>query len=252
MANQTYQTQTRNFHLEPTHYDMVKEFHFMFDHPIAEEKLVDIPDELKDFRYKLIKEEFDEFMGAFEQRDFGEMADALCDLSYVVNGAGICFGIDLYSELDKFGYDISTPTDFVNKVYLKVFTDHESELNNYIVLLKNSVESYTETKTIDDITKCLCDILNHTYIFGYYLGFDMHSMFKEVHASNMTKLCKTTEEAIESVKKYELDERYEQPSFKEKNGYFVVYDAKTSKILKNHKWRIPNLKQFMRLQMYQY
>lgn len=243
-----------SYQVEPnyrnTHYDMVKQFHFMFDHPIAETKLETIPDKLKDFRYKLIKEEFDEFTEAFKEKDFGEMADALCDMSYVVNGAGICFGIDLFEELENYEFDISTPKDFSNKVYLMMFRDNDKELIQMITSLKKSVDSYLQTTNIDDITKCLCTILNETYKFGYYMGFDMDSMFKEVHASNMTKLCKTEEEAIESVEKYELDGRYEEPSYKEKNGYFVVYDAKTSKILKNHKWRMPNLKQFMRLQMY--
>ena len=47
-----------------------------------------------------------------------------------------------------------------------------------------------------------------------------------------------------SIAFYKKENRYKNPSYKIKNDYYVIYDAETSKILKNHKWETPNLKQF--------
>ncbi len=55
-------------------------------------------------RYKLIKEELDEFEDAVKKGDLKEVADALTDILYVTYGAGIAFGIDLdkcFEEVQK-------------------------------------------------------------------------------------------------------------------------------------------------------
>ena len=48
-----------------------------------------------DLRYKLIKEELDEFEEAIKNQDLKEIADSLTDILYVTYGAGHAFGIDL-------------------------------------------------------------------------------------------------------------------------------------------------------------
>jgi predicted HAD superfamily Cof-like phosphohydrolase len=228
---------------------MVKEFHYMFGHPISKIEKLDINEgSLLDFRHKLIKEEYNEFMDAFKDKDFGEMADALCDLSYVVNGAGLCFGINLDSERKNRNI-MKKPDDFTGIVNFKIFSDKKNELDEYVEKLSDSVLSYESIESFEELKNILSNILEYTYDLGYFIGFDMEKMFSEVHASNMTKLCDNENDAIESVKKYMNDERYEEPSYKQKDKYFVVYDKKTSKILKNYKWRIPNLKQFMIFQI---
>ena len=138
MASQTRQT----IQYPVTHYSMVKQFHYMFDHPISETKLTEIDPVLKDFRYKLINEEYNEFLDAFKDKDFGEMADALCDISYVTNGAAICFGIDLVEELRKLDIDISTPKDFSNSVFLMIFKYSNDELQDRIDKLNCSIQYF--------------------------------------------------------------------------------------------------------------
>lgn len=46
-------------------------------------------------RYKLIKEELDEYQDAVTTMDIVKIADALTDILYVVYGTGHAFGIDL-------------------------------------------------------------------------------------------------------------------------------------------------------------
>ena len=54
------------------------------------------PDEdTQSHRVDLIEEELDELHYAMDNKDMGEIADALGDLLYVVYGAGHAFGIDL-------------------------------------------------------------------------------------------------------------------------------------------------------------
>ena len=72
----------------------VKNFHALFhsDDPSSP----DITSEtLAALSISLIAEEFNELIHAVAQQDPVEVADALADLLYVVNGAGLRFGIDL-------------------------------------------------------------------------------------------------------------------------------------------------------------
>ena len=91
------------------------------------------------------------------------------------------------------------------------------------------------------IIKCCYDISS-------YLNIDINKCFVEVHRLNMTKVCPTEDEAIETVKWYKQNEhRYESPSYRKSVNpkYWVVFDEKTSKILKSIKYEKPNLGQFI-------
>jgi hypothetical protein len=67
--------------------------------------------------------------------------------------------------------------------------------------------------------------------------------FAEVQASNMSKACKTEEEAIETCKKEQ--ERIGEPTHYEPHGnYFIVYRTRDRKVLKSINYFKPNLAQF--------
>ena len=73
-----------------THFQLVGEFHDTFGHPQRTQPYVDCFREnpqLLQFRLSLIEEELKEFIEAKTDVD---RFDALCDESYVVNGAGQC------------------------------------------------------------------------------------------------------------------------------------------------------------------
>ena len=63
----------------------------------------------RELRISLIEEELDELKQAIEDEDVVDIADALTDLLYVVNGSGHSFGLDLdecfaevhYSNMSK-------------------------------------------------------------------------------------------------------------------------------------------------------
>ena len=77
----------------------VAEFHKTFKHPILPEPL--IPDESRcKLRIELLAEELKELEQAIKEKDLVEVADALCDLQYVLSGAILEFGLgDKFKEL---------------------------------------------------------------------------------------------------------------------------------------------------------
>ena len=77
---------------EPAPLNDVAEFHDTFNLPVL--PVPEIPG--KDrcaLRINLLQEELDELKEAIEEKDLIEVADALCDLQYVLSGAILEFGL---------------------------------------------------------------------------------------------------------------------------------------------------------------
>lgn len=85
--------------------NQVAEFHKTFKHPIESKPV--IPDKKRcDLRVALIREELKELEQAIEDQDIVEIADALCDIQYVLSGAVLEFGMgemfrDLFDEVQR-------------------------------------------------------------------------------------------------------------------------------------------------------
>ncbi len=77
---------------DPKTLTSVAEFHKTFQHPILEEPT--IPSEARcKLRVSLIAEELNELQEAIDNKDLVEIADALCDIQYVLSGAVLEFGL---------------------------------------------------------------------------------------------------------------------------------------------------------------
>ncbi len=71
---------------------MVAEFHRTFKHPVLPSPA--IPDEKRcRLRVELIAEELKELEEAIAEKDIVAVADALCDIQYVLSGAVLEFGL---------------------------------------------------------------------------------------------------------------------------------------------------------------
>ncbi len=85
--------------------NQVAEFHKTFHHPVLEKPT--IPDEKRcELRVSLIAEELKELQEAIEDKDIVEIADALCDIQYVLSGAVLEFGlgekfVQLFDEVQR-------------------------------------------------------------------------------------------------------------------------------------------------------
>lgn len=95
--------------------NQVAEFHRVFDHPVQNSPC--IPDRQRcELRYNLLKEEVDELKDAIETRDIVGIADALCDIQYVLSGAVLEFGMQskfrlLFEEVHRSNMSKSCATE---------------------------------------------------------------------------------------------------------------------------------------------
>lgn len=152
---------------EPNPLNQVAEFHRTFKHPIQTHP--GIPStERSNLRVSLLAEELQELKQAIEDRNLVEIADALCDLQYVLSGAILEFG----------------------------------------------------------------------------LGEQFKVLFDEVHRSNMSKACKTEEEANHTVAHYRKNHQCDA-YHKEEDELFLVYRKNDNKTLKSINYSPADLKSLL-------
>ena len=140
---------------EPQGLNDVAKFHDTFGMPIHDEPTIPQPDRCA-LRVNLIQEELDEFKEAIVDKDIVEIADALCDLQYVLSGAILEFGL-----ADQF-----------------------------------------------------------------------KSLFDEVQRSNMSKTCKSLEEAKKTLEYYKKEKNTEG-RIVQRDGVYLVYRNGDGKVLKS-------------------
>lgn len=233
-----------------SHYiNSVKEFHLLFGHPVKTEKQEDIFDEKPErvkLRLGLIDEEFKELCEAYDTNDMVEVADALADITYVVAGAALTFGVD-------FGKSVEEAYQEKKKTFLRmgVIPDWKAHMKYRIAVthsyFKNLVKACKD-KDLDAVEKSLGQLCLMMLEMSTNCSISLTDIFNEVHRSNMTKGCDTLEDAEESVRVWKEDGRYEDPIYeKSKCGkYYIVKDGATDKILKNHKYTRPDILRVMK------
>lgn len=144
----------------------VSEFHDAFN---VKRGNVDV-----ELRYKLFKEEFDEYKDA---KDLVERTDAICDMLYIACGTIDVHELDL--NLFKRLFPIAVDTES------EIIFDIEKGLTAYL--------NFNKTET-NDKDKLLVSILRG--LIGSVIDLACHNnildilpeLFNEVHASNMSKL----------------------------------------------------------------
>ena len=152
---------------EPQALNSVAEFHRTFKHPIQEQPKMPAKERAA-LRVSLLAEELKELQQAIDDNDMFEVADALCDLQYVLSGAILEFG----------------------------------------------------------------------------LGEKFKALFDEVHRSNMSKACKTIEEAHQTIAHYLAKDNVEA-HYKELDGLFLVYRTSDNKTLKSIAYSPAGIKSMM-------
>jgi predicted HAD superfamily Cof-like phosphohydrolase len=149
---------------DPNALNQVAEFHTTFKHPVIKTAAIPSKDRC-DLRIALLAEELKELQQAVNDNNLVEVADALCDLQYVLSGAILEFG----------------------------------------------------------------------------LGEKFKDLFDEVHRSNMSKACKTIEEAEKTMEHYKNNDSTKS-YHKEIDGLFLVYREGDHKTLKSVNYSPADLK----------
>lgn len=114
------------------------------------------------------------------------------------------------------------------KLRLSLITEEYNEL-------LESVKNKDKCETVD----ALADLLYVIYGMGHALNVDLDKYFNMVHESNMSKICKSEEEAKLTVEKYKEDYKqgispYDSPEYKRiEENKWKVYNKSTGKVLKN-------------------
>ncbi len=147
--------------------NQVAEFHTTFKHPIKPEPVIPSVERCN-LRIELLAEELKELQQAVNDNDLVEIADALCDLQYVLSGAVLEFG----------------------------------------------------------------------------LGGKFKELFDEVHRSNMSKACKTIEEANKTIAHYKNNGNIES-YYKEIDGLYLVYRKPDDKTLKSVNYSPADLRKIL-------
>lgn len=237
---------------------------FNIEHPEFNLKQVEL-------RYGLIAEECEELTQAVEQKNKIEIADALCDILYVVAGAKVYFNLPnnqinvklRESNLDNkmndncFNPNIITQFEIVELILEDDLKFNEiisriSLINSTVNELKDITEKIISPNSdtlIDDIiiqyNLCLDELIYYVVELADKLGFDIFKLFELVHESNMSKVCVNLETAYLSVEHYKsVEKRYSSPDFREiiykEKKYWVIFDNETKKILKSIKYKPVN------------
>ena len=132
------------------------------------------------------------------------------------------FGLTVHDSLQK---NILSDDKKLTKLRLDLINEEVNELND-------AIKNNDFVETID----ALADILYVVYGAGASFGIDLDKAFDVVHKSNMSKLCISEKEAIETVEWYKKNSTiYDTPSYRNSkdNKFWVVYNKSTGKILKS-------------------
>jgi NTP pyrophosphatase (non-canonical NTP hydrolase) len=120
----------------------------------------------------------------------------------------------------------------------------------YRDMLQEEVDELSDAINDDDLVEiadALCDI--QVFLANAVLGFGLQHKFKlmmdEVFNSNMSKLCKTEEEAIETVRVRSKEALQEHFYEKIGDNYAVRYKS-NGKVRKSINFKEPNLKEILK------
>lgn len=153
--------------------------------------------------------------------------------------------VPFVSEVETFNETMGKPNNYVPCIPDK---DQWMFVYNFILEELEEYKHACETGNIVEVLDALCDI---TYV-SLGNGAMLHGLknkvmpaYQEVQASNMSKACKTEEEAQLTVTK--RSEEQGEPCHYEKVGdYWIVYRTRDRKVMKNINYFKPDLTQFFK------
>jgi predicted HAD superfamily Cof-like phosphohydrolase len=143
--------------------NQVAQFHNTFKHPVLSTPQLAPADRAK-LRVSLLQEELDELQEAIDKGDLVEVADALCDLQYVLSGTVLEFGMKnlfntMFDEVHRSNmskacksYDVAIATQ---SYYAEKGTEayHEEQADGTYLVLRKS-----DNKTLKSINYSPADL----------------------------------------------------------------------------------------------
>lgn len=151
--------------------------------------------------------------------------------------------VPFVSEVEDFNKLMGKPNNY------EPIIPEEKEWQFVYDFILEELEEYREACQNGDIVEvldALCDIAyvatgNGTMLHG--LKDKIWPAYQEVQASNLSKACKTEEEAKETVSQ-RIKEYKEECHYEKVGNKYVVYRSRDRKVMKNINYFRPDLKQF--------
>ncbi len=187
-----------------------------------------ISEKTKELRIDLIRSELKELKeDGIDLDNMNEIIDGIVDSLYVAYGMALTYGFECkdYQKLS----DVKLPKKVASREYLYNY------LNGYFNSIKKAHDE-NPLKIIIDLN----EYIEYLFKFAKFESIAIGTNFEIVHQNNMTKFCKTEEEAIATVEKYAKEDV--EVYYKERNGLFVVMRKSDNKVLKSINWIDPKLK----------
>ena len=152
--------------------------------------------------------------------------------------------VPFVNEVETFNRTFNKPNNYEPTI------PDEKEWKFVYDFVLEELEEYREACERGDIVEildALCDIAyvslgNGTMLHG--LKDNIWPAYQEVQASNMSKACKTEEEAIQSVSQRSKEQGEACHYEKVEDGRYIVYRTRDRKVMKSINYFKPNLLQF--------
>ncbi len=165
------------------------------------------------------------------------------ELEEMMNETDTPPGVQFVNEVEIFNATFGKPNNYVPTIPEKKETDF---VYDFCIEEITEYQEACQNGDIVEILDAICDIAyvtlgNATMLHG--LKDKIWPAYKEVQASNMSKSCKTEEEATQTVTQ-RAKEQGEECHFEKVGNYYVVYRTRDRKVMKSINYFRPNLKQF--------
>ena len=152
--------------------------------------------------------------------------------------------VPFVSEVEEFNETFGKPNNYEPTI------PEKKEWQFVYDFIQEELEEYREACENGDIVEvldALCDIAyvslgNGTMLHG--LKDKIWPAYQEVQGSNMSKACKTEEEAIQTVSKRSKEQGEACHFEKLKEGRYIVYRSRDKKVMKSINYYRPDLRQF--------
>ena len=151
--------------------------------------------------------------------------------------------VPFIDEVELFNATMGKPNNYEPTIPSK---DEWMFVYNFIL---EELEEYREACERGDIVEVLDALCDITYV-SLGNGAMLHGLkdkiwpaYQEVQASNMSKACKTEEDAQATVIQ-RASEQNEECHYEKVGEYYIVYRSRDRKVMKNINYFRPNLKQF--------
>ncbi len=152
--------------------------------------------------------------------------------------------VPFVSEVEIFNKTFNKPNNYEPTI------PSEKEWKFVYDFILEELEEYREACERGDIVEVLDALCDITYV-SLGNGTMLHGLkskiwpdYSEVQASNMSKACKTEEEAIQTVSQRSKEQGEACHFEKLEEGRYIVYRSRDKKVMKNINYYRPDLSQF--------